>query len=91
MARIKGASSHHEVEVEPLSEVSEVPETLRHGCSQNHGEVVLVGAPEQLLVRSVGVGVRGGSTMNHTPKHKDWEEAGNPEEHVWTSGDVSSK
>lgn len=85
-------SSYHEAQVESLSTVSKVPETLQPRSREHHGEVVLVGAPEQLLVRDVGVGVRLGPAVNRTPKHQDEEkQAGNPKEHVWEHGELFSK
>lgn len=68
--------SHHEVQVEILSTVSKVPETVKVLSTENHREVVLVGAPEQLLVRHVGVGVRQRSTVDQTPQQKDRKVAG---------------
>ena len=50
VSRPQRVSSYHEVQVESLSAVSEVPETLHPRRTKHHREVVLVGAPEQLLV-----------------------------------------
>lgn len=72
---------YHEVKVESFSTMSKVPETLQPSSRNHHREVVLVGAPEQLLVRYVGVGAGHGPAMNGTPKHK--KQAENPGQHVW--------
>lgn len=66
-----GGGSYHKAQVESLSVVSKVPETLEPCSRKHHRKVVLVGAPEQLLVRYVGVGVCQGPAVNRTPKPKD--------------------
>ncbi|KAF3855363.1 hypothetical protein F7725_023418 [Dissostichus mawsoni] len=71
---------HHEAQVEPLSAVSEVPETLEAGGRNHHGEVVLVGSPEQLLVRHVSVEVCLRPAENRTAKHE--EQKGDNPPHV---------
>lgn len=73
---------HHEVEVESLSAVSKVPETLQRFCPEHHEEVVLVGAPEELLVRQVGVGHRLGPPLSRDPQHDDENETGDAGQHV---------
>lgn len=82
VSRPQCVPSYHEVQVESLSTVSKVPETLHPRCTKHHGEVVLVGAPEQLLVRHAWMGVRHGPAADPTPKHKDKKQAGTREQHV---------
>lgn len=65
------SSSYHEVQVESLSSVSEVPETFHPRRTQDHREIILVCPPEQLLVGDVGVGVRGGTSADPTQSQRD--------------------
>lgn len=58
---------------------------------EHHGEVILVGAPEQLLVRNFGVRVCQGPRVNHTPECKKVEVAGRPGAHVYRSRAVGGK
>lgn len=78
---------HHEVQVEALPTVGEVPEALQRFGLEHHREVVLVGAPEQLLVRHVGPGLRLGPGVDRSHQDEDEEAAGRP--HVCTSGRAS--
>lgn len=80
------AASHHEVQVEVLPVVSKVPETLQVFSPQHHGEVVLVGAPEQLLVGDVVVRLGHGPGPAPSPEGEDEEVAGRPEAHVCSGG-----
>ncbi len=65
------APSYHVAQVESLSTVSKVPETL-HPCStKHHRELILVGPPEQLLVRYVDVGLCLGPAAHWTPKQEN--------------------
>lgn len=86
----KPKDSYHEVQVKSLSFVSKVPKTLQCCSAKHHREVVLVRAPEQLLVRYVGVGVCLGPTGNRTQTHQNQNHAGQ-RKHVGTNGDLSSK
>lgn len=74
--------SHHEVEVESLSAVSKVPETLQALGPQHCGELVLVGAPEQLLVRQVSFGQSLGAPLDSGPQCNHEQEKGDAGQHV---------
>lgn len=78
-------SSYHEAQVESLTMVSKVPETLQPSSRKHHREVVLVGTPEEFLVCYVGVGVCQGPAKNRSPKHKNKKHAGNSQ-HVGKNG-----
>lgn len=65
--------------------MSKVPETLQRFSLEHHGEVVLVGAPEQLLVRDVGVRVRQGPGVDQSPQCEDVDVPGHPGAHVCRS------
>lgn len=78
----KTFSCYHEAQVESLSSMSKVPETLEPRRRKHHGEVVLVGAPEQLLVRDVGVRVRQGPAQNRAAENQNQRQAEKPRRHV---------
>ncbi|TNN52144.1 hypothetical protein EYF80_037683 [Liparis tanakae] len=71
--------------VEPLPAVGEVPEAVQAGGRQHHGEVVLVRAPEQLLVRHARVGVRERPGARRPHQRQDEAQQGDPGPHVWAT------